>query len=324
MLARYRQRQNHSLSDEPSPMPFPHDILVCMRSCVLSVIWPKKDIVTLFQRCGCTAADLKSVQNFKEDNLSRTAIVDKVFEALEKRNDEGIGQFRALMQVLIDWSTFDSYYFDELKKLDRAAAERNLTHLRQLQELRDAKIKQQKADAARAEQASSEIRRTIAETKSKFLSLFGSADTQRRGYDFEAVLRELARSSGLEVTDAFRTTGEQIDGAVKYEGEHYLVEAKWRDKQSCNEPLYQFAMKVEGKMYGRGIFVSINGFSEEAVKSLLKGKALRTILVDGGDITYVVEEYLSFASMIDRKVKAAQTRGEIYVDPMTGKPKVSI
>jgi hypothetical protein len=61
--------------------------------------------------------------------------------------------------------------------------------------------------------------------------------------------------------------GEQIDGAVKFEGEHYLLEAKWHDKSAANEPVYQFAGKVEGKMYGRGIFVSVHGFSNEVVGS---------------------------------------------------------
>jgi hypothetical protein len=44
-------------------------------------------------------------------------------------------------------------------------------------------------------------------------------------------------------------------------------------------------------------------------------------LVDGGDITLAVEGLMTFAEMIDRKVRAAQTRGLIYVDAMNGSPK---
>ena len=74
-------------------------------------------------------------------------------------------------------------------------------------------------------------------------------------------------------------------------------------------------------MYGRGLFISVNGFSAEVVTALTAGKAIRTILIDGGDLMLVLEGHLSMAEMIDRKVKAAQTKGLIYVDPITEKEK---
>ncbi|NTW19610.1 MAG: hypothetical protein HGA42_08375, partial [Nostocales cyanobacterium W4_Combined_metabat2_030] len=80
--------------------------------------------------------------------------------------------------------------------------------------------------------------------------------------------------------------------------------------------------KVEGKMYGRGIFISVNGFSDNVVESIVKGKALQTIFIDGGDLVLVLEGHLTFSQLIDIKVKAAQTRGEIYIDPLTDKPKM--
>jgi hypothetical protein len=45
------------------------------------------------------------------------------------------------------------------------------------------------------------------------------------------------------------------------------------------------------------------------------------MFIDGGDIMMVLEGYLSFSEMIDKKVKAAQTKGLIYVDAVTGKSK---
>ena len=137
----------------------------------------------------------------------------------------------------------------------------------------------------------------------------------------ELILKDLAILSGLEVTDPFRSNGEQIDGTIKYDGEHYIVEAKWQDKAVSNEPVYQFAGKVEGKMYGRGIFISIQGFSEPVITSLVTGKAIKTIFIDGADITLCVEGIIDFSRMIDKKIKAAQTKGLIYIDPITGKSK---
>jgi hypothetical protein len=137
-----------------------------------------------------------------------------------------------------------------------------------------------------------------------------------------AILLELSKLCGLEVTELFRVHGEQIDGTMKFDGEHSL-EAKWHDQSASNEPLCQFAGKVEGKMYGRGIFVSVQGYSEPVVRSLVIGKAIKAILVDGEDLVLVLERHLTFAEMIDRKVKAAQTRGLIYVHPVSGASKVT-
>ena len=227
-----------------------------------------------------------------------------------------------MLQSLLSWSRFDPYYFDVLKKLNRDRAVRNLEHLRQLQEIRDTKIRQERERRAAEEARRQSPEATLEELRRAFLDLYsGKTNPQKRGYAFEDILVELGRLSKLDVTEPFRVSGEQIDGAVKFEGEHYLIEAKWQEKSASNEPVYQFAGKVEGKMYGRGIFVSIHGYTECVVEDLIKGKAIRTILADGEDMVLVLEGQIGLDQMIDRKVKAAQTRGLIYVHPITGVQK---
>jgi hypothetical protein len=305
-------------------MTFPADVKGCMKECVLSLIWPKQTIVDFFKQHGCTEDDLKPVAKFKELNLSRAAIIDAVFDQLSSRADSGLGQFRAMLQSLVNWSHFDPYYFDTLKKLKRHQAQKSLDHLRQLQEIRDAKVKEERKRREDAEAARQKPADTLPRLRDRFLELHaGKMNPQQRGYALEEILLELSKLCGLEITEGFRVNGEQIDGAVKYDGEHYLIEAKWHDQSASNEPLYQFAGKVEGKMYGRGIFVSIQGYSEHVVRSLVSGKAIKTILVDGEDLTLVLERHLTFSDLVDRKVKAAQTRGLIYVQPLTGIAKVT-
>lgn len=67
-------------------------------------------------------------------------------------------------------------------------------------------------------------------------------------------------------------------------------------------------------MYGRGVFISVNGFLPDSVQALTTGKALRTILVDGGDLVPITEGMYTLREMLDNKIKAAQTMGRIYVD----------
>lgn len=298
---------------------FPKDIKDCMKGCILSIFWPKKDIIDFFKNASCTSKDLIMESEYKE--LPRAKIVDIVFANLEKRSDLGIGQFRAMLKQLTEWDYFDPYYFKKLNKLDEDEAKKNITHLEQLQEIRDYKIKQERKRQDELERKRKDISISINELKDIFLNLFSGKDqdgnkinNQRRGYLFEEFLRKLFLNEKIEVTGPFKITGEQIDGAIKYEGEHYIIEAKWHDKWSASDSLYPFAAKVEGKMYGRGIFISINGFSSDAVQALVTGKALRTILIDGGDLVPITEGMYTLRELLDGKIKAAQTMGRIYVD----------
>jgi len=303
-------------------MNFPSDIKGCMRNCILSIFWAKKDIFSFFSDHDCTTSDLRVIEKFKE--MSRADMIDKMFSQLASRTDGGLGVFRAMLHSLTEWNDFNPYYFDELKKLNRADAERNIEHLRQLTEIRDAKIKEDRRRREAVEAAKQRPRQDLPQLRKQFLELHaGKLKPQDRGYTLEKILTELARIESLEVTDPFRVHGEQIDGSVKYDGEHYLVEAKWQDKSASNEPVYQFVGKIEGRMYGRGLFVSVHGFSDNVVRSVVEGKAKKTIFIDGEDLTLVFEEQLSFRDMIDKKIKAAQTGGLIYVHPISGKEKVN-
>ena len=59
------------------------------------------------------------------------------------------------------------------------------------------------------------------------------------------------------------------------------------------------------------------------VGSLVHGKAIKTIFVDGEDLMMVLEGFQSFSQMLDKKIKAAQTRGETYINAISGKNKIN-
>lgn len=303
-------------------MNFPADIKGCMKDCILSVLWPKQDIYTFLSDHGCTSAYLKVIAQFKDEGMTRSKMIDLMFQHLSSQPSGGLGPFRAMLQSLLNWSRFDPYYFDNIKKLDRVKAQSCLGHLRQLQEIRDAKIIAEREKREATESAKQQPQTSLSELRALFLDLHaGKLNLQKRGYALESILGELSKLAGLETTEAFKVNGEQIDGAVKYDGEHYLIEAKWQDKAASNEPVYQFVGKAEGKMYGRGLFVSINGFSSHVVTSVVAGKAIKTLFIDGEDLVLVLEGHLSFSQMLDSKIKAAQTRGLIYVHPISGSSK---
>lgn len=236
-----------------------------------------------------------------------------------------------MLKSLIEWDHFDTYYFFTIKKLDLSIAKLNIQDLKKIQAERDQKIERERKQTELKKEAEKKGI-VFYDFKTIFLNLFQGKDfegktinVQKRGYLFEEFLKKLFLSAGVATSEnfSFNVEGEQIDGVFKFEGENYIVEAKWHDDVTSTNALYVFSQKIEGKMYGRGFFISINGFTQGSVKALKTGKALKTILVDGGDLTLVVEGMLTLEELIDKKVKAAQTRGHIYIDAHTAKEKMT-
>lgn len=44
---------------------FPKDILDCMKGCILSIFWPKKDIVDFLRSIGCVSRNLIPENEYK-------------------------------------------------------------------------------------------------------------------------------------------------------------------------------------------------------------------------------------------------------------------
>ena len=98
------------------------------------------------------------VPNWKRN---MAAIIVVMFAHLSSKADGGIGPYRAILQSLMDWSHFDPYYFTELGKLNKEDAIRSIQHLKQLQEIRDHKIKEGKKEREQREQGGSPTLCTI-------------------------------------------------------------------------------------------------------------------------------------------------------------------
>lgn len=72
--------------------------------------------------------------------------------------------------------------------------------------------------------------------------------------------------------------------------------------------------KVSGKLTGTvGLFVSMSGFSPDAVNALVAGKELNLILMDGDDVRAVARGDIGIASAIQRKLRAAAEAGTPFV-----------
>lgn len=83
-------------------MSFPADIKGCMKDCILSLFWPRKDIVGFFEKHECTKAEIALLRIEGENALKRHEVIDALFSALAARPNNGLGPFRAMLQSLLN------------------------------------------------------------------------------------------------------------------------------------------------------------------------------------------------------------------------------
>lgn len=136
---------------------------------------------------------------------------------------------------------------------------------------------------------------------------------RNRGFGFERLISKLLNSEGLEPRASYKTVGEQIDGSFVYGHKVYLLEAKWHKAEMPASKIYEFKGKVDGKLSGTvGIFISMSGFSSDAVDALLYGKAMNILLFDKDDFDACIEEENGFLRVLSTKIRKAAEEGTAY------------
>lgn len=139
-----------------------------------------------------------------------------------------------------------------------------------------------------------------------------SLPPQKRGYEFEAFLKDLFDAYALSARASFRLVGEQIDGSFVLHNDTYLLEAKWQNAPSGVGDLHTFEGKLREKAsWSRGLFISSSGFSREGLQAFGKGK--RTICMDGFDLSEMLRLKLPFTRILEAKVREAAETGKPFV-----------
>jgi hypothetical protein len=158
-----------------------------------------------------------------------------------------------------------------------------------------------------------ELKTKLDEIKKEYFLLISSDDPQGRGYKLEKIIKELFEIFDLDPKASFKITGEQIDGAFTFENTDYLFEAKWTKELIAIDDLDAFAGKLSRKLENTlGLFLSINGFSEDAIKAHTTGRKL-VLLMDGSDLMAILEGRIDLMELLYRKKRFAAQTGNIYL-----------
>lgn len=138
---------------------------------------------------------------------------------------------------------------------------------------------------------------------------------QRRGKEFERVLRKMLDEADMEPRSSYRPAGEEIDGSFLYGNRTMLFEAKWTNSPVPASALYQFKGKLDGKLSGTlGVFISMGGYSPDAVDALVAGKSLNLILFDQEDMDKLARPHcIDIHRALKLKLREAAEKGTLYL-----------
>lgn len=118
-----------------------------------------------------------------------------------------------------------------------------------------------------------------------------SDDPHSRGYLLQDLINRLFDLHEIPVLRSFTRNdgGEQIDGAFKLEGWHYIVECRWRARLADIRQLDGLYGQVQrsGKQT-MGLYLSINGWSENVPPLLKQNVDKCVLLMDGYDLRCVL------------------------------------
>ncbi|MCU0429189.1 MAG: hypothetical protein MUF42_04385 [Cytophagaceae bacterium] len=272
------------------------------------------------------------LRSFLTHTISDTAILTKLNWSDYKRN---------IISMLVNFLALnqETYKNDLLRLMTEVCKMNDFSHLEQLEDGKEkSKKAKQTVEALRKqlaghkdiieEQKKQEERRQTAyektlkikgvqthldEIKNEFYQLVSSTDPHTRGFKLEKVIKNLFSLFDLDPKASFRILGEQIDGAFTFESNDYLFEGKWQ-QELCNiQDLDAFSGKLGRRLENTlGLFCSINGFSEDAVKAHSTGRRL-IILMDGSDLMAVLEGRIDLIQLLLRKRRHASQTGNIYL-----------
>jgi len=292
------------------------EAVIALRNALASVYWFKKDLRHFIYACVRDATVLGGI----DFNQPKVYVADDLVDALTQSDRH----LETLTRLCVEVANFRD--FSHLERLDDGAdlarqAREAVATLKKLVEPHEQAKKDQAKSDARQESEKERLARVTAfreqvqRLRERYFALAASMDDpQQRGRDLESLMRDLFRLHDLDPRASFNLSGEQIDGAFYLHNTDYLFEAKWEKGPIGRGELDIFASKVRRKLENTlGLFLSIGGFTSDAIKVHSHQEGTPILLMDGQDLMLVLEERIEFEELLIRKKRHAAQTGEIYL-----------
>jgi hypothetical protein len=244
--------------------------------------------------------------------LSKRQMAPLLLDGIDGRSDCG-GAIRRLIEIAANWSSFH-LADDEFQARATVQKARELLGTIELMEAREAKQREitRQEELARMEKERADLLRKQSELLlMMFDDLAAHTDEHKRGYLLQDLLNRTFDLHQIPVVTSFTRNdgGEQIDGAFKLEGWHYVVECRWRKKLTDIRQLDGLTGQISRS--GRqtmGLFLSINGWSDNVVPLLKQNPDKAVILMEGYDLRTVLAGKVDLRDFMLAKVARLNLR----------------
>ncbi len=239
-----------------------------------------------------------------------------ILEELGRDGKESVA-IRKLIDIAAGWNAFDLAQ-DEYKARAVTQKARDLKGVLAEADARE-KSEHERAIRERSERQQKEREGALQKESGLLLAQFTTSPltaSLQRGYLLQDVLSCLFVAHGIAVAKSFQRNagGEQIDGAFKLEGCHYIVECRWREKLAGIRELDGLYGEIarSGKQT-MGLYLSINGWSEHVVPLIKQNPDKSIILMEGLDLRMVLAQSLDLRRLLKAKLSALNFEAEPYL-----------
>lgn len=289
--------------------------LMTLKEALSAIYWYKDDLRSFLGVCLNESPIIATLDwtAYKRDIVWN--LVDRLSKK-ESENQEVLLRLMIEVSHMTDFSHLARLEGGDLKaKKAKEAVEALRKQIKGLEEL----LKDTAEIASRREQYETEQKRvggvihTLSELQKEFYSLLTSTKPQKRGFQLEKILRGLFEIHDLDPRASFKIVGEQIDGAFTFDNTDYLLEAKWQKEPVGVQDLDALQAKVSRKLDNTlGLYISINGYSTDGLEAFMRNRP-HLFLVDGADLTAVLEGRIDLKQLLMRKRREASQTGNIYL-----------
>jgi hypothetical protein len=140
---------------------------------------------------------------------------------------------------------------------------------------------------------------------------------QSRGRRFNHVIAELLRCWAIDARVSLRSAGE-IDVAFACNGVRYVLEAKWEKARTDTGHIAKLQKRVRQRLAGTyGIFLSMSGYSDEALADVAHGERLEVVLLDAGHFEAMLSGMVAPQELLSLVQDQASFLGEAYAPLLT-------
>lgn len=309
-------------------MPFGAHVLAALENILSDGFEFHRELDSFLTRSGVDQRDLSLARSRAEirakvksierqwDRAPKRYVVEEVLRDLGNRGTKGDAIVANLVTAAtrMDFSKFSKaheaaevlkrHQADDRKEKEAA----NATQHRQEQE------RGARDQAIAAERLAAKRRSERDDLLARFVNLNSHPDPQARGYELERLLNAVFEFEGLKPRESFKLTGEQIDGSFSWAQRTYLLEARWVKDPVAGLGFGSFIYKIGGKTADtRGLFISVNGYSQEAIKGLNGKGDLRFVCIDGAHLMRCLSPGSSLQSVLEEVWRHADETGEAYL-----------